>query len=488
MERPEQFKVSDFQKPVAYPFGFDLSYTNFSISARYESLRVAATVKNIGPVKGMEIVQVYVRIPQGKLEQPIIRLVAFGKSRIPEPGETETLTMEISRKSLASYDSDNVRWIMEKGRYEFLSGNSSQNLMLCGTSVLEDDEILCRVKNRVVPPVHINIMSQKPPAFPNGSCSGVKKGVEELTPKAVRAHYAETEDVADFVSTLSVEELARLSVCAYSGWTMQEKGEACSVFSLEGRNIPAFIVADENNCVNIQNPNIRMPVSVIVCASFNPDLAYHVGQVIAEEAKENRIQMILAPGMNIHRNPLNGRHSEYFSEDPYLAGIMAGHQSKGLEDSGVSSYLKHIAANNCETSRKRNHSMVKERALREIYLKAFEIALDVHKSDSIMTSYNPLNGVFIGEDEELLLGVFRDEFGFDGWIMTDWSAYDIQDIAAAVRAGNCWMTPGSNDSTYVKPIIDAVAAGTIELSRLRRNVKRILRVVQRRTGKDLGVK
>lgn len=477
-----------FQKPVAYPFGFGLSYTDFSINARSSGLKVTALVKNTGGATGMETVQVYAGIPSGKLEQPAKRLVAFAKTRLLEPGEEETLELEIDKKSLASYSEESARWVLEEGRYEFLAGNSVQNASPCGEWVVETGETVRQARNRLVPPVHIDTLSQKNPSFPKGARSGIKENATALSPKAARAHYDDGEDVQDFVSSLSVEELARLSVCASHGWGMHEQGEAGRIFRPESRDIPAFVVADGSNGVNVNQPNIGMPVSVVVCATFNRDLAYRVGRAIAEEARDNGIDLILGPGLNIHRNPLNGRHSEYFSEDPYLAGIMAGHQSKGLEDGGVSSCLKHVAANNCESSRKRNHSIMSERALREIYLKAFEVALDVHKGDSIMTAYNALNGAFTGEDEELLLGVFRDEFGFDGLIMTDWNSYDTQDVAALVRAGNCWLTPGTTDNAYVKPIVDAVAAGQIEVSRLRRNVRRILRVVQRRTGKDLGVK
>ena len=251
--------------------------------------------------------------------------------------------------------------------------------------------------------------------------------------------------------------------------------------------MPYFAVADGNNGVNINKLNIGMPCSNIVCATFNTNLAYEVGRVIAEEAKENNIQMILAPAMNIHRNPLNGRHPEYFSEDPYLAGIMPGHQSKGLEDNGVSSCTKHAVANNCESARKRNHSIMTERALREIYLKVFEVAISVHKPDSMMTAYNAVNGVYTAEDEEMIQGVFRSEFGFDGFVMTDWNSYHTADVVSAIQAGNCWITPGSTDNTYVTPIINGVKEGKIDIERLRSNVRYMLRIVQKRTGKDLGI-
>ena len=280
------------------------------------------------------------------------------------------------------------------------------------------------------------------------------------------------------VDSWTAEELARFSVCASSGWGMQDVGVAGRVYRLEGRDIPYYAVADGNNGVNINKPNIGMPTSSLVCSTWDPEVAYEVGRVIAEEAKENNVQMILAPAMNIHRNPLCGRQPEYFSEDPLLAGIMAGNQSKGLEDQGVACSVKHVCCNGSEATRKRNHSIVSQRALREIYLRAFEEAFEVHKPLSIMTAYNACNGVFTSADEELIQGIFRGELGFEGFVMTDWGSYDSADIAAEVQAGNCWLTPGSTDMTYVQPILDGVKNGTVQESRLRQNVKYMYRVVK----------
>jgi len=473
-----------FNKPVAFPFGYGLSYTTFRIEARAEGLHIKAVVTNTGKVSGAEVVQVYAKIPDGKLEQPSKRLVGFAKTRQLAPGESQELVFDILKEDLASYDAETACWIMEKGKYELYVGNSVKDVEKCGEVVLEEDEVIKRVKNRMVPPVKIDVLSKKNPQFPKGLYSGIKKGITELDPKGVREHFEETEDVDDIVSRMSVEELARLSVCAARG----ARGEAGRIYKLDKYGIPDFLVADGNNSVNISKPNIGMPCSCVVCATFNRDIAYDVGRVIAEEAKENGIHLILAPAMNIHRNPLNGRHAEYFSEDPYLAGTMAGYQSKGLEDNGVSSCLKHVVCNNCEFARMRNHSILTERALREIYLKAFEIAMRVNKPDSIMTSYNACNGVFTAEDEELIQGIFREEFGFEGFVMTDWGSYATADMITAVQAGNCWMTPGSTDDTYVKPIIQGVKDGRIDIKRLRSNVRHILRVVQKRTEADLGVK
>lgn len=494
-----------FEKPVAFAFGHGLSYTTFSIEAELVSdgtgagsaepgvsggdgvfAMVRAKVKNTGGRAGKEVVQVYARIPDGKLEQPAKRLVGFAKTKELASGETQELEIVITEKSMASFDTERASWIIEAGTYAFYVGNAVD---VCGECNVEEERVLLVSENLMKLPVEMELLSKKNPGFPKGLKSGLKREYTCLTPKAERKHYPETEwnmaeadeeranEAARLAATLSVRELARLSVCASHGWGMHETGEAGRIYRLEGRDLPRYAVADGNNGVNINKPNIGMPCSNTVCSTWNANLAFEVGRVIGEEAKENDIRMILAPAMNIHRNPLNGRHPEYFSEDPLLGGIMAGNQCKGLHAAGVDSSMKHTVANNAESSRKRNHSFISERALREIYLKIFEYAIGVQEPTSIMTGYNACNGCFTAEDEEMIQGIFHKEFGFDGYVMTDWNSYDTADVASAVRAGNCWMTPGTTDDTYVQPIIDGVESGYIEEARLRKNVCRILEAI-----------
>jgi beta-glucosidase len=467
-----------FGVPVAYPFGFGLSYTSFYINAALVDSVVFGTITNTGDHAGKEIIQVYAKIPDGKLEQPNLRLVGFIKTPSLQSGEKYKFNVEIDKKTLASFDTELAAWVIERGFYEFFIGNAVNKTVVFGEMTLDQDEIIKQSENLMRPPIEIECLSKNNPAMPTGKYSKLKGNAGKLEHITERKHYSAKKSHNELVSKLSLEELARLSVCASHGWGMHEKGEAGKIYRLPNRDIPQFVVADGNNGVNVNKPNIGMPCSNTVCATWNAELAYNVGRVIAEEAKENGIDMILAPAMNIHRNPLNGRHPEYFSEDLYLAGIMAGNHGKGLQDSGVSSCIKHVVANNCEASRKRNHSIMSERALREIYLKVFEVAMSVYKPDSLMTGYNACNGCYTAEDEELLVGIFRNEFGFDGFVMTDWNSYDSIDIVKAASAGNCWFTPGSTDNTYVKPIIDGVNDGRIDIERLRENVGHLLNVVQ----------
>lgn len=477
-----------FKKDVAYAFGHGLSYTNFAIQSLctgqdLSHISISATVTNTGKVSGKEVVEIYATIPDGKLEQPALRLVAFSKTSLLAAGASEILTLDVPVENLASYDEERHAFITEAGEYHFYCGDDIHALTEVASITATETQTIKIVGDYMKPPVDFTRLSKKDEnTYPSGKKSGIIADVHELQHKTIRANIPDTEAIDDsFIDDWSVEELARFSVCASSGWGMQDVGVAGRIYQLEGRDIPYFAVADGNNGVNINKPNIGMPTSNLVCASWNPDLAYQVGRVIAEEARENNVQMILAPAMNLHRNPLCGRHPEYFSEDPLLGGIMAGNQCKGLEENAVSASIKHVCCNNAESSRKRNHSIVSQRALRELYLRTFEVAFDIHIPDSIMTGYNACNGVFTAEDEEMIQGIFRNEFGFNGYVMTDWNSYDTADVAKAIAAGNCWMTPGTTDDTYVSPIIEGIKNGTISENRLRQNIKYMYRVIRKRT-------
>ena len=189
------------------------------------------------------------------------------------------------------------------------------------------------------------------------------------------------------------------------------------------------------------------------------------------------VQCLLAPAMNLQRNPLCGRHSEYFSEDPFLAGRMAGQQCRGFEAEHVSGCLKHFIANNAETMRNCNHSIMSERTARELYLYAFETAMDVHMPDTVMTGYNACNGTYCSQDAELLRGILREEFGFNGFVMTDWNGYGDGDLAAALNAGINWLAPGSTDESFIAPIVEALENGTLDRGLVQKNVVELLKIV-----------
>ena len=216
-----------------------------------------------------------------------------------------------------------------------------------------------------------------------------------------------------------------------------------------------------------------------MCATWNEELSYQEGVAIAEEAKAQKLDCLLAPALNLQRNPLCGRHTEYFSEDPLLAGRIAGQESRGFEETGVSSCMKHFFANNAETMRNMNHSVMTQRTARELYLRAFEAAFEVHKPDTVMTGYNAANGVYCADDPELLQGILREEMGFEGFVMTDWNGYGDQGMDGALAAGIGWLAPGSTDDTLVTPIAEALDSGKLCRGQVQRQLAELVRVMIR---------
>lgn len=216
-----------------------------------------------------------------------------------------------------------------------------------------------------------------------------------------------------------------------------------------------------------------------MCATWNEKLLFLEGEAIAREAKDMGLNCILAPALNIQRNPLCGRHTEYFSEDPYLAGCMAGQESRGLESGGISSCMKHFFGNNAETMRNQNHSIMSERTAREIYLAAFETAFSVHMPECVMTGYNAVNGMYCADDPVLLQKILRQEMGFDGYVMTDWNGYGNLGLAALLDAGVSWIAPGGTDDALIEPIVEALKNGTLNRGTLQRNLVWMVRILSR---------
>lgn len=239
-------------------------------------------------------------------------------------------------------------------------------------------------------------------------------------------------------------------------------------------------MADGNNGLNMHDPTIGFPVSNSMCATFNEQLSFLEGYAIATEGKDLNLQCILVPAMNLHRNPLCGRYAEYFSEDPYLAGRMAGKESEGIEAAGASSVMKHFIANNAENHRSRNQSFLSERAMRELYLKVFEIAIETHMPDAVMTGYNPANGCWCAGDEELLEGILREEWDFSGYVMTDWGSTHCCPSVPTVQSGNCWIAPGCMDDSLPNEIVEGIKQGVVDRERIRANVRDMYGTIARR--------
>ena len=489
-----------FGKKVAFPFGFGLSYTTFSYEpvrfiADSEHIELTVRVQNTGTYPGKAVLQLYASKPNDRLEHPLCEMVAFGKTELLAPGQGTMLMLTARTNDLASYDEKAAAWMLLQGRYAFSFGENAAARCEIGALRFTEDQIVQQVKNRVCPQIPVHEFSRE-----DRSVSRKDTGlfterpfapIQVADPAPVVPAAPEKplyfEDVmADpdlaeaFVAQYTDEELCRSNVCFNRDWSMDAKGEAGWTVGIERLHLPSFSLADGNNGVNLSQPNIGMPTSCMVAGTFNAELAYQVGCAIAEEAVENGVSILLGPAMNLHRNIFCGRNAEYFSEDPCLAGIMAGQQNKGFQDNGVCGCIKHVAANNCEALRKRSDSVMTERTLREMYLRPFAYAMQIEPSDTIMTGYNALNGVFCDENAELIEDVFREELGFDGFAMSDWNSYDTSDIGNMVRAGISFLTPGSGDDWRVKPVRDELTAGRLSRATLVRNVARIVKTLAKR--------
>lgn len=495
-----------FGKDVQYSFGHGLSYTAFSYDVHaYEAdeigVNVFADIKNIGNADGKAVLQLYVGAPEGKLEKPRRVLVDFAKTQKLAPSEKEALTLSAEAMSFASFDESQHAYILEKGEYTLWLGQSLAEARKIGGFTIAETIVLKTVIPVALPVEEFHRLSKKAPYVKNDSCTvpleerfPVKAQrkvfhpalMEKYTGKKITFRQLQEDHslLEAFVAQLSTDELCALNVSTGADWYMPwGKGTAGSTPKMAKYGLPSIQVSDGNTGLNIVKPNIGFPSSCTIAASFNKELAQDVGRVIGEESKENGIAVNLGPAMNIHRNILCGRHPEYFSEDPTLAGIMAGYHARGLESAGTMATFKHLFCNNSETSRKGSHSIVSEQALREIYFRVFEIAMEVQMPSCVMTSYNALNGIYPAESTEILQTLIRDEWGFKGMIMTDWCSYDTIDPVEIIKAGTDWLTEGG--SKYIKILKKAVKNGDLSPEILRDNAKYVVALVLKRKEEEI---
>lgn len=483
-----------FDVPAAYPFGHGLSYTTFSIRARERDfspesgLNVTVKVTNTGSVPGKQVAQLYISKPERKgMEQPSRELVAFEKTRLLAPGESETLELTAPVLQLTSYSEEKAAYLLPAGEYTVSCGASSVEVAFAGRFSLERDVIVKQVKPRMRPITPVSELSHwdAQASWPCGNRSGIKD-VSGVEPARDVPPISRMGSIPQAVASMPPEELCRMVVCSAASWNMTVNGVAGRLAVPEGSSIPGFTVADGNSGVRVDPRDTGFPATAVLAASFDKVLLRQIGVVLGEEARERGVSLLLAPGMNLHRNPLNGRNVEYFSEDPVLTGVLAAAYCEGLESTGVGGCYKHLLCNNAESSRKRNQSILSERTLRELYLRPFELALSIYKPVSIMTSYNAVNGCHTAADIELLEGILREENGFDGFIMTDWNSYDSCDRVAMLLAGMNWLTPGSEDDSQVQPLKEAVSQGRLPLESLQSAVLYLARAAERMAAMGNG--
>lgn len=505
------------------------------------SVKVTADVTNTGTkFSGKEVVQVYVSCPSGKLEKEYRRLAAFEKTKELQPGETQEISLVIPVYRLASYDETEPGWILEKGSYGIWVGNSLVQSVLAGEAEVDKSIVLVRTENicpleEELAEIHAD-MGKNAAKYRNAvekAGDSLKKVVlhSELL-ESVTVEYTDNKDIYSaearaFADTLTTDQLvclaagdpgkaqggnlgaAGISVPGSAGETHHcaaEQGLASIVLAdgpaglrlmkyyhvHEGKIVTMpfqFSLEGGLFCPDTENlPGERyyqyctaIPVGTLLAQTWNLPLLQKIGHMIGTEMEEFGVTLWLAPGMNIHRNPLCGRNFEYYSEDPFLSGELAGAITEGVQSvPGCGTTIKHFACNNQEDNRMGSDSIVSERALREIYLKGFETAIRKSHPMSVMTSYNLINGVHAANNYDICTKAARNEWGFNGVIMTDWTTTENDETCTAsgcMRAGNDLIMPG-NQSDYDN-LYKELADGTLSEEDLKACVSRLVDVIWR---------
>ena len=451
-------------KPL-YPFGFGKSYTSFEISKISltnikDEINIKVKVKNVGNFPGKEVVQVYISPSQENIDKPYQSLVAFKKT--PCSNEVE-LDLSFKLRNSARYDVKTARYILDKGKYIIRVGNSSEDTKIYGYIELDEDIVTEQLKNINIK--DLGFEDYIPKITLDDDLTNIQKiklTKEDFQFKKINYNYE--YKINKKVLSLKDSDLAYLCMGDFSD--INEK--IAGIGGLTAKNIkdiPNYIrMSDGPAGININNKlesdeknnksTTAIPIETALAQSFNTELLEKYGEIIGKEMEIFNIQLWLAPALNIQRNILCGRNYEYFSEDPLISGKMAAALIKSVQSfKNKGATLKHLAANNQETNKFINSSNMSERALREIYLKGFKIAIEESHPIAIMTSYNLLNGIHPSQNKELLIDILRSEWNFTGLIMTDWSItglherkgskYSPQNVYDNIKGGNNIMMPGS---------------------------------------------
>lgn len=509
---------------VIYPFGFGLSYTDFDIRAEVagnltDGITVHARVTNMGGYAGKEVIQVYCQAPQGLLGKASRVLCGFAKTENLSSGESQELRIEIPIAYIASYDDSGVTghkscFVLEPGEYAFYVGENVRDAHRRGSFTVDGETLVVEQLEEALAPVAA-FEQMKPGMLREDGTYEVTWQPARLrtVDPAVRrleglqmqpqnrfigdkgyklAHVEEGKvSMEDFLAQLTEEELC----CIVRGEGMCSPkvtpGTAGAFGGVTERllhyGIPVGCCADGPSGIRMDCGTIAfsMPNGTCLACSFNEELSEELYEWEGLELRKNQVDTLLGPGMNLHRNPLNGRNFEYFSEDPLLTGKMAAAQLRGMHRYSVTGTIKHFACNNQEHSRNLADSVVSERALREIYLKGFEIAVKEGQARSVMSTYGPVNGLWTAGSYDLLTTILRKEWGYTGIVMTDWWAKannegesaSMQNTAAMVRAQNdLYMVTGDAlSNSNGDNSMEELKRGTLTRQELVRNAANICR-------------
>ena len=490
---------------VLYPFGFGLSYTTFDIKVKSfdwdtnTGASLSVTVTNTGKRAGQQVVQVYAKKPQGKLGNPARVLVGFAKTEEIQPGASVDVQIQVPAYYLTSYDDSGVTghksaYVLEQGAYSLYVGadvRAEENVSF----EIDTDVVVAQMSEAMGPIIDFKRMK------PSEASDGTYTVTYEDTPKATETpvqhrlanlpkEIAQTgdkgyklSDVAkgkvsmdDFIGQMSDQDLVAIvrgegmsspKVTAGTGGAFGGVTD-----SLLSYGIPVACCTDGPSGIRMDSGKkaFAMPNGTLLACSWNLDLMEELYQWEGLELRKNKVDVLLGPGMNLHRNPLNGRNFEYFSEDPILTGKCAVAQLKGMHKYDITGTIKHFALNTQETSRHYVEHVASERAIREIYLKGFELAVKEGGAHAVMTTYGPSNGLYTSSNYDLVTKILRDEWGFKGIIMTDWWAKggivgsgDGSNMAAIVAAQNdlYMVTTSAQDNTNNDNSEEGLKNGTV---------------------------
>lgn len=496
---------------VRFPFGFGMSYTSFDITAsdfKLDGDKVTGNVnvKNTGSTPGREVVQIYCSAPQGKLGKPARVLCGFDKTRTLQPGESQTLSFEIPLESVASYDDSGVTghksaWILEQGGYVFYAGADVRSASEAYSLTLPET-VVRQCKSALGPLTAFKRMvnsSGKPEfedvpltgeAFPHDHAK-LPAEIPQTGDRGIRlADVVNGKNtLEEFTAQLTDYDLSCIIRGEGMGSPKVTAGTAAAFGgvsdTLTALGIPCACCDDGPSGMRLDcgTKAFSLPNGTLLASTFDRPLMTELFTFMGLEMHTNQVDCLLGPGMNIHRHPLNGRNFEYFSEDPYLTGEMASAELAGLHSTGAEGTIKHFCGNNRETRRHFLDSVISERALREIYLRGFENAVKKGGAKSVMTTYGQVNGVWTAGNYDLVTGILRDDWGFDGFTMTDWwaninrrgKAPDKSDFAAMAMAQNDVYMVTADGAACNDNTLDSLNSGELTRGELQRNAMNILR-------------
>ena len=473
---------------VLYPFGYGLSYTTFQMDAKQVAdLIWQVTVTNTGDYAGKETVMLFAKKPCGDLGNPARELVAFAKTKQLQPGESRTLKLSVTEAQLASFDDSGVTghgncYVLQPGAYRFYCGGDVRIAKEIGAMEVAQLRVMQELTEAAAPQKSFPVLTAMEEngliCAASGTAAARETDLRQRILDNLPAAVPQTgdlgyklKDVKDgtvsldaFVAQLSLDELEAISRGAYvMDHPLGAKGNA-GIFggvteSLRAKGVPPVVTTDGPSGLRLYDSCSLIPIGTLLACTFDTELLEKLFAAMGEEMLVRGSDVLLAPGMNIHRNSLCGRNFEYFSEDPYLTGKIAAAVVRGIQSKGVSACPKHFACNNQEYRRSTNDSVVSQRALREIYLKGFEICVKEAKPKNIMTSYNKINGVWGHYHYDLVATILRGEWGYQGNVLTDWWMQSspspefpkLRDQAYRVRSQVDVLMPGGNRTPRHKP-------------------------------------